>query len=517
MKRVLQIALACLIAAFPLKIIAQTKALSIQKTTKSNVEMSITNTGIFGLDPLSMVGTNYWPRGTKNSYVFGGGIWFAAQKNIPGKGRTKIIDMSYDSNLGMSWMTPGRVEDGFKIDTSKNLKYQLQIASKYNSSGSPLTPGAPVWAMWKTDNSAMGSYIYAPAMRNNIIYPKGAAFFSDEDIIGVFKDTDTLTYKQNAPGSGRDFKDYPMGIQYEQALYSWAVGTPLQDVVALRYTMINTSPDTLHECWFAPVIDSDIIPAGNYSGGSNDRARYYNEDDSLQLGVQWSGEDNGDGGKDLGYFAMSLIETPVVDAAGFVQSGNSSGKMLGAVSFRLWDVSTDPITPEQHYDFMINSYIKQGDIGPGDQRMLMATGPFSMKPGDTTHITFAMIYANPSGSKIADGTTGNLAEVVSKAKTVRAKFLLQPTSVQTENLLKEKPAFISFKNDAATLHFKNESFKNIRAELFNTLGERMMTIHNGDIAASEVSFKTNELSAGMYYCVIILNGERITLPLTIVR
>ncbi|OYT16237.1 MAG: hypothetical protein B7C24_08825, partial [Bacteroidetes bacterium 4572_77] len=62
--------------------------MDLKETTVSNIEVMTTNYGIFGLN-VPAVGTlnaggGFWPRGSVNQYIFGGGIWFGCKKYLPG-------------------------------------------------------------------------------------------------------------------------------------------------------------------------------------------------------------------------------------------------------------------------------------------------------------------------------------------------------------------------------------------------------------------------------------------------
>jgi hypothetical protein len=521
MKKLLPLVLICLVTGASYESAAQ--AFQQHKTTKGNVEIMLTNYGIFGLDVAKNAGGGFWPRASQNQYIFGGGIWFAALKLLPGEDvPRKLVAISYNPNSGKSWMVPGSVQDGPNVDNT-TFKYDIQSSVDYNSDGTAINPPLPTWPMWNTggilkQNGNFGSYIYTESDRSSVVYPQGAAFISDEDIISIFKDTDVSVYEKDTITKVLE-AGLPLGMQYQQAVYSWNKGTPLQDVVVIRYTMINTSPDTLRECYLAPAIDADIAVKANASNGAaNDRTRFMTERPELQTAIQWTNENAGEAGKGFGYLGVTLLETPAVDAQNNIRKDKGFypfTEQIGLYTFHNWTIENDPSTSDQRYDF-VAAGMKDGDDGPGDKRMLASTGPFVMHPGDTARVAVALTFAKYTGTTGA-GTPESLAELIGKIETLRNELYQGVLSVENENLLKEKSAFISFKNDAATLHFKNESFKNIRAELFNTLGERISIIYNGDISADEISFKTNELPAGMYYCVIILNGERITLPMTIVR
>jgi hypothetical protein len=525
MKKVLQTAIA--IACGMASVFSVTSAQVYQqgKTTKGRVEMATTNYGVFGLDASGTKGAGFWPRGSDNQYIFGGGIWFAALKLKENEDYPrKLVSISFNPNTGKSWTVPGRIEDGPSVNTSTPAKYGIQSSVNYTPAGAPVNSADQVWPMWNKggtlkQDANFGSYVYNINQRSSVVYPQGAAFIADEDIVSVFKDTDLSRYEDTLPTV--KFRGYPLGIQYEQTMYSWDVGTPLQDVIVIRYLAINMSSDTLRECYLAPVIDADLaIRAKASEGAQNDRTRFFSERPDLQTAVQWTQGNQQEAGKGFGYLGVTLLETPAVDSYGKIRRDKPFypfDEQIGMYTFRNWTIDIDPQTDDTRYDFIAGG-TKDSDNGPGDKRMLVSTGPFIMYPGDTARVAIGLIHAMPTGTTEASGTASNMAEVIEKVNLVRNELYSGSfTSVETENILKEQPAYISFKNDAATLYFKNESFKTLRAELFNALGERMMTIHNGEITASEISFKTSELPAGMYYCMMTSNDERMMLPLTIVR
>ncbi|MFI5263405.1 MAG: T9SS type A sorting domain-containing protein [Candidatus Kapaibacterium sp.] len=68
------------------------------RNTQSNLDFFVTNKGVlFNNDAIA--GFN-WPRGTSNSYIFGGGLWFAGKKYFPGP-----------SGQSNPWSSAGGIED----------------------------------------------------------------------------------------------------------------------------------------------------------------------------------------------------------------------------------------------------------------------------------------------------------------------------------------------------------------------------------------------------------------------
>jgi len=71
------------------------------------------------------------------------------------------------------------------------------------------------------------------------------------------------------------------------------------------------------------------------------------------------------------------------------------------------------------YDF-ISYHGLGGHDGPGtnpdDMRYLMATGPFNMRPGDTSRTVVGIVLAATGKGGDADGTVEDLAELLRKVE-----------------------------------------------------------------------------------------------------
>lgn len=429
----------------------------LQKNRVSRIEFYTTNYGIFGLDVRNNVGGGRWPRGTNNQYIFGGGVWFAAKKLNPIGDTVKLCAISYNPNSGASWMVPGRIEeDGDPVNDDAREKYRVYFSTDYRrSDGSPIKPadGTSPWPIWDISENPkdtlkkdryFGGYVDNTGLRNTSTYPKGPAFISGEDIFATFKDTDLNRYEGGV--GRRRGEGYPLRLQYEQMIYSWGFGD-YRDFLFIKYAIINKSKDTLRQCWMAPAMDMDIGVAGtstNYP--ANDRTRFYNEDDTLNLAVQWSEGNQGEAGKGFGYIGFDFLESPSVyparvvrdtvkdsngndsiryqiigtspDSAGFLRNDKkvyTNSEQLGLRTFRNWTIDQDPKENDQRYDFLALG-VKDGDTPAGDKRFLMATGPFALRPSDTARVVVGIIIASTPSGGDATGRTEDLVELVKRDK-----------------------------------------------------------------------------------------------------
>ncbi len=428
------------------------RVFDLQKNTVSNLEFHTTNWGIFGLNTERGEGSGYWPRGSQNQYIFGGGFWFAAIKKRPDLDvKKKYVVLSYNPNSGKSWFVPGRIDDGPDLNQSDIYKYRTYFSTDMIvSDGSPIDKAdGPNWPIWDSSpdpkdtlksNRYFGYYINDVNDRNKTKYPKGPAFISGEDIFSTYKDTD-LNYIEGGR-SRRKNEGYPLQLQVEQMIYSWGFGD-YKDFIFIKYDIINYSNDTLESCWLATVMDIDIARRGNVNlGARNDRVRFFEENPSLNLAFQWTNPDQGEAGRGFGYLGFVFLESPAVNKfydtlivrdnegnpidtvyrevikpeTNFLRKDSSfyaHSSQLGLVTFRNWPIDIDPQGDEERYDFMALGQ-REGDTGPGDKRFLMATGPFNMRPRDTARTVVGVILANTASGADATGKTEDVALLIAR-------------------------------------------------------------------------------------------------------
>ena len=403
----------------------------LQRNVVSNIDLQTTNYGIVGFDVLNNVGGTFWPRGRRNQYIFAGGAWFGTRKRPPGSDSLrKRVMITYNPNSGTSWMVPGTIEDGEAVNTTSALginKYRTYFSTDFSSNEgvdfqNPTFPRWPLWDTSPTDtiryNNYYGDYVSDPAARFKANYNKGPAFISEEDIFCTYKDTDLDYYEGGI--TKRKAEGFPLGMQIEQIIYSWGFGD-YADFMFLKYLFIHPKKygDTLFDCWMAAVQDVDIALQTNSSAGAqNDRARYYTEDPALNLAVQWTNPDRGEAGQGFGYLGFNFLESPAIDAEKYLRKDKKQfalNEQLGLQTMRNWPITEDPIENEDRYNF-ISKTQKDGDNGPGDRRLMMATGPFHMRPGDSARIVVGIILAGTVSGGDATGTTEDMAELIRKVK-----------------------------------------------------------------------------------------------------
>lgn len=520
------------------KVLQESKIFDLRQTTKSNVELYTTNYGILGLNVPANAGGGYWPRGSGNMYLFGGGIWFGAYKQNAAGELTKNTLITYNPNSGNSWTVPGRIADGNELDesTAAQQNNRVYISTDYAEDGTPkdLTD-VTNWPIWDTKpgqtpgtDGYAGEYVPNPANRTMSVYPKGPTVLSDEDIFAIYKDTDLNYYEQGATKAQE--KGYPLGLEIAQTMYTWGDGE-LKDAVIIHYELVNRSSDTLRDCWMAPAMDFDLAAAPFIqAGAANDRTRFYGEDPDLNLALQWTNADRGEAGKGFGYVGMSFLSSPAVGTDGFLRHDKqffTHDEQLGLKTFRNWIIENDPTTDEARYDF-ISSNVRDGDSGPGDKRFLMATGPFNLLPGEKARVAVALVFAAGAKGGECDGSTEDLANLAGLTSLVRERYDATVASgvltrVAETGELAQPGIQIDrvFPNPASArmnVEFVLPVAGETTIEIVDVMGRTVHSMRGPLSVGSQVlTLDASAFEPGVYYCRITSAGATATTMVSIVR
>ncbi|MDB5035102.1 MAG: Fibronectin type domain protein [Chlorobi bacterium] len=431
-------------------------AYEVLKNKVSGVEFYSSNYGIFGLNVATSQAGGIWPRGSNRRYIFGGGIWFAAEKVLDNQGKqdtAKLCVIGYNPNSGTSWMTPGIIQGDIKtsktdVSPAAISKYRLYLSSDYNGfTGEPFdskdkAANGPNWPIWDTNpndtlkhNRYFGNYIDDLSLRNTNTYRKGPAIISGEDIFSIYKDTDLDRYKELSSDVALK-KGYPIGIQVEQSIYGWGFGQ-YKNFLFIKYSIINKSGQDLLNCFMGPALDMDIGQA------NNDHAKIFipeADKDTLNLAIQWSDAE----ATVYGYIGLDFLESPAIDSTGFLRPNKAvypEKEQIGLSTFQAWTIDEDPSNDQQRYEFMSDRSQRDQDNGPGDKRFMMTTGPFNMHKGDTARVVVGIVFANggkdPNNPTTPTGQTDdvkNLLAIDTFAQKVYNENFLAPVPPDPSNV-----------------------------------------------------------------------------------
>lgn len=530
-----------------------------KKNSVSNVEFYSTNFGVFGHNRrfddygkllFDSAGT-FWPRGSRNAYIYGGGIWFTGTKYSEKEMRVrKYCEMSYNPNNISSFFVPGHINDGDTLFPEFADRNRLYSSGEFNNSGEPKSGiSVPNWPLWVSGQNQINQFgvlqndfVYDTLLRNSQDYPLGPLFVSDEDIFSFYKDTDLEISPKVKEYKA---KDYPLRLQVTQSIYSWDT-EELKDVVVLYYNFENNSTDTLRDCWLASVYDFDIVSQygseQNNSRTTNDRVRYFSEDKSLNLIVAWSDSTFGEKGNGLGYVGLTLLETPAVDQDGFIRTDRNlflPNEQLGAKTFLNWNIHEDFNEDYRQYDITA-SLRKDSTQEPNDIRCLISSGFFHLLPGAKARFAVALCFALPAKGFEADGTFEDINGIFNsgKASTLNSDkaSLIEKINYLNRYYYKELPLSVEDKNITSidfisiypnptekiiNLSYANELSGYINIDLYNTTGEKVDELFSGFVISGTQNYKfilnSKNLNSGLYYIRISSTGGVTTKSINIIK
>ena len=524
----------------------ETPVSSIRFNTVSDVKFNATNFGVFGFGIVEGISGLEWPRNSGNTYGFANGFWFGALKYFVNADGNRVMNkyctVSYDPNSGRFWFAPGKIKDNTEMVADK---YKIYCSNDYNTDDGTLKDPVSTfsWPNWITnaDNplefgAKQNMNVDDISKRTKADYPLGPSFVSDEDFIAVYHDTTLNNYTIGADAARQ--KGYPLQLQVEERVYSWAK-EELKDMVVLHYTVENKSADTLRDCFFAPVYDIDLVNDEDNTGASNDRVRYYKESPELNLAIGWTMTNKGEAGKGFGYVGLTLLETPAVDQNKYIRKDKTIyplSEQLGLFSFRNWDVEDELKTDIEMYDYISSlqdddEQVKEDDRGPGDKRMVMSAGPFTILPGDKARFAVGLVFAMPAKGGEADRTIEDIAgtnpsdpSLVNKVRTLHKEYYKANTSGvsdESNSSIIINAVYPNPTTNDISVDYSVEQDADVRISIIDQFGTEMQVLYSGVRNAGkhteQLQVNTDAISSGVYYLQVKIDNETKTKAISIVK
>jgi hypothetical protein len=370
--------------------------------------LPITNYGTFGY-AIGRAGGE-WPAGSGDMYIYGAGIWIGCIKRTVA-GKDTFVSNAYNPNSGKSEMTPGCYDNAPGGYGSRAFERCYIYPDDW-----PANPAD-----------------FPPALQDSVLTPlriprgsdtlKGYFYYVPQDPVSVgdawavFNDRDPALH--TAGKSPR-----PMGIEVCQTTYSWTLPWN-RDIVFFKYDVRNRDTATLTDLYLGVACDADVGNATDDRCGLILHKYVFNKDrtDSAyadNVGFVYS-EDASPGG----FVGFDFLQSPFktwpdgtwreaadttqVYPNGLDDNGNglidepSEGVQVGMSAFKIFILANDPKDDFAQYlalsghdwdpPYEYNPY-DSIDAAPEDKRFLQATGPITLKPGEMTTVTIAMIGAD---------------------------------------------------------------------------------------------------------------------------
>ncbi len=493
---------------------------------------------------------------------------------------TVYCDAGYNTNGSAGIYSEGEANQ-FGLETGTDgaipdSKYISYLSPRYDPVTGSYVPGSTMvvpapyysWPIWDTSaaktldrNYYFGNYISDVNMRDSAALANAGgksvpkpAMFSDEDIVNLYTDVDSATHPELQSGSGG-----ALGIDVQEVTSGWGFGR-YRDMIFVRYKVRNASSDTLYNCWMAPAFDPDLDAAVN--GSDNDANSYVNNNlvneladptmvsqlrepyrsdpTKLQMAVQWRNYDDPPNGQQYGWFGVAFVETPVVDSLGFLIPNDDSAALRGygpnslfqknqegLVTCMGWVVQNDPTSSNLRYDYASSGEKNTFDGTYGDQRLLIATGPFTLAPDSSAEATIVLTFAHVSDTSYAQNFGALLlltdfahqvfGEVDSSTIGGTTNYFVNNFQVTPPSAVKNVPAPSNlaiqpaypdpFSTDC-TVAYRTSVSGTVSVFVTDELGRKVRSFSLGEVSAGEhpLTIAGEGLAAGTYR-VTILEGE----------
>jgi len=503
----------------------------------NEIFMWLGNDGMGSHNPISDNSGFYWPGGENAVMpsIFADGLVWGGKVND----EIRVNGDTYRYGL-----KPGKILENGQSDDPNQGKYKI---FKINKNWETL-PEGPIKDRLEYDYNNWPGDLGAPY--NDI---NGDGSFTKDTDTPKFVGDEVLFYVANDMDSAQTKFTYgslPIGLEFQTTVWGFSRTDYLKDAVFKSYRIINKSGNQIDSFYLGYWADDDLgYAVDDYSGcdsalslaytynGDNNDQDYYGENppavghlllqgpitsyegfDNTKYQDRWLPNNN-----NLPLTAFTFY----TGSAGFLFEDPQMGTLLGTSEFYnnmqgllgngqpTIDPATSDTTQMALAGDPVNGagwYEGNGWLSgppPGDRRSLMASGPFTMAPGDTQEVVYAIFMARGSD---------NIQSVAELKKT--AVLLHQfwgneiPTDVSEENESTPKRFSLSQNypnpfNPGTTIKYtipsngKSETTNGMSVQLkvFDILGREVTTLVNQKQkpGSYEIVFDASKYASGIYF------------------
>ena len=492
------------------------------------------NNGSSSHDPLSDGSGFYWPGGeaATNSAIFADGLIWGGKIN----GQIYFNGSTYRSGL-----QAGKILDDGSPDDPSLLKYRIYKILK----GWENLPPGERRDEYERDYNEWPVEDGAPWIDVN-----GDGVFTFGVDEPEFVGTENLWYVSNDLDSARTTFTYgsqPIGLEVQAATYSFSETNFLKDAVFRKYLLVNESNNNIDSLFIGYWSDDDLGFAGDdFSGcdsilnlgytynSDNFDENYYGENPPAIGHLLLQGTIVEAGQNDSAYFKChwrkGFRNLPMTSFAFYIGSSAvyrdpDLGSYSGSIEFynylngKLWDGSSfiDPHTQQAvKYPLAGNPGLGEGwyegdgwqdGPAPGDRRILISSGPFTMAPGDTQEIAICIFAAMGSNNLNSISVLKNNAELISG-------FYIPGLINSVENTGSDFPTYYALSqnypnpfNPITTIKYALSENGYVTLNVYNPLGELVAELVDKmqTIGQYEVGFNSDKLTSGVYIYTLKVN------------
>jgi hypothetical protein len=344
----------------------------------NNIDMFVTNHGSFAWDLTTGNAGFVYPKGSGNTAVFAGGIWIGAR--VYGEPRLAIGEYSQE-------YVPGPMQNGtFIPDQLRFRNYRIDRG-----------------------NTTSQDYLEWPASDGAPVDGTGHPLLHGDAMIwSVYNDADPALHTNMAGTTA------PLGIEVQQTTFAFNRSGSLGNTIFLKFKLINKGFNTLDSAYVGVWLDPDL-------GGPTDDLVGCDVGRGLGYAYNATNADAQYGSRPPAV-GLDLLQGPVA------RLSQGAADTLGMTTFIKYVNGTDPKSSVETYNYMrglhadgseihvfddslqaVTTFQVSGlnlglpsspdnwlDSDPGDRRLLVASGPFTMGPGESQEIIAAIVVGQGS-------------------------------------------------------------------------------------------------------------------------
>jgi subtilisin family serine protease len=271
----------------------------------------------------------------------------------------------------------------------------------------------------------------------------------------------------------------PQNIVAEQLAFAYE-HPDYDDFVIVQYKISNDGASAVDNLYVAYFMDFDINPYDQNQASI---------DTSLHLSYMWYGNT---------YVGVNLLTTGVSN--------------LSVIENEIYIYPSQGMPDSIQWKFMNGDYHFENSTAPGDWSIVTSAGPFSLNPGDTIEVAFAVVGGNSFTSLLQNAQRAK--DVYEDSTLVGVKEISSiPGSFRILNIL-PNPF-----NDRVNITLSVEKRERVSVEVYDVTGRRIATIAQGIYDAGIHSFKWNgedikgsKVSQGVYFIKVEKGDEILTKP-----
>jgi len=284
-----------------------------------------------------------------------------------------------------------------------------------------------------------------------------------------------VSIQKNDPGIWSDFDTYgrfndntnstPLGVLVDFRSMSWSVA-PFSKFHIFEYTIRNNGANTLNNLYAGIFSDWDIQTFANNKA---------DEDPALKMGYVWCTDA-------AGLYAGIKVLTPGT----FIHNAidNNTGGSGGL------DLSNGFDTNEKYLSLSTNRATAGGTGTGNDVIDVVSTGPYTLAPGDSAVVAFALI----AGDELSDLQSGATQAQI-KYNLVTALQENNPSGIYTAN------AYPNPSNGFVTIPVYLQNAGNVSIEVYDSMGKMISSSALGNRKAGDqqIQMDLSTLSSGLYH------------------